>query len=453
MIFSIKLIGEKRNEKASKNIIKSIFLILFLFILLRIKFRLSDKERVNLDPTYKKVEEFEKSNEKSFFISFFIESEISEIKQFRKYNSKNELIDKGDLKNFHKNNNPEVSVIITVYNEADCFYKGLRSVQNQSLKNLEIIIVDDHSSDNSVDKIEKYQKEDNRIILLKHSSNYGKIKSRSDAISLAKGKYITIIDGDDALAKKNILFNSLSIAKIGNLDIIEFKFIPFYKGHRTNEKNAVDKIENIYIHTQRLCHWHKSNRIIYQPELKHKFINLTQIPSVINRNIWQKLIKNDIFKKVVEYIGPKYIEAFMLLYEDTIMAVSLFIISKSYYVMKDIGYYYSRGECLGCAVINKKCIANNNKDNIQSDSMKYIYFLSEKLSNNRFNGLLIYNELLDIINSIFSFEENIKIDLVYIYEILDYILKKFKFYNTNQKDIIINFTKRLNGKEKFTKNL
>ena len=58
-----------------------------------------------------------------------------------------------------------------MYNQAHCIYKGLRSVQNQSLKNIEIIIIDDCSEDNSTDVIKEYQKEDPRIILIIHDAN------------------------------------------------------------------------------------------------------------------------------------------------------------------------------------------------------------------------------------------------------------------------------------------
>ena len=408
------------------------FLILFLLILLILKYSLDTIPKKNLNPIYNKIEEYQKSTEKSFFSTFFIESDISMIKEFRKNNVNDVLINKDDLMNFKSNKNPEVSVIITVYNQADCFYKGLRSVQNQSLKNIEIIIVDDCSTDNSAYKTEKYQKEDNRIIFLKHMINYGTMKSRADAIKLAKGKYITIIDGDDALATKNILLNSLNIANIGNLDIVEFKFISFYKTRVIREKNNVDRIKNIY------------GRIIYQPELKSKFIKLDKLPCVINRNIWQKLIKNDIFKKVLEYIGPKYTEDFILVFEDTIMAVSLFIISKSYYLMKDIGYYRTRGECSKCELNDKTCILDYTKkfyDSIQLDFMKYIQFLSEKLRNNRFNCQVIYNELFAIIHD--NFERTINIDIRYINNTLDYILKKFTFYSKYQKDRIINLKYKL----------
>ena len=131
--------------------------------------------------------------------------------------------------NFEKNEDPEISVIITVYNQANQFYAALRSVQNQSLKNIEIIIIDDCSLDNTTKVIKKYMAEDKRIIYLKHDNNDGKIKSRSDGIRIAKGKYITIIDGDDALSNSNILNNSLIIAKIANLDIVQFRDVFFRK--------------------------------------------------------------------------------------------------------------------------------------------------------------------------------------------------------------------------------
>ena len=55
-------------------------------------------------------------------------------------------------------------------------------------------------------------------------SNNGKIKSRSDAVKIAKGKYITIVDGDDALCHRNVLYNSLSILNMANLDVVEFRY-------------------------------------------------------------------------------------------------------------------------------------------------------------------------------------------------------------------------------------
>ena len=169
----------------------------------------------NFDFKYKKIKEFEDSSFKSFIKNFFT-NQISDMKKFREINCKNILLNNIS---FHKNEYPDVSIIITVYNQANCFHSALRSVQNQSLKNIEIIIIDDCSLDNSAEEIEKYMKEDNRIIFLKHESNDGKIKSRSDGIRMAKGKYITIIDGDDSLSDENILYNSFTIASLADLDV------------------------------------------------------------------------------------------------------------------------------------------------------------------------------------------------------------------------------------------
>ena len=65
-------------------------------------------------------------------------------------------------------------------------------------------------------------KKDKRIILIEHDIKEGTMKNRVDGIRKAKGKYITIVDGDDALIHKNILKNVFDIATLGDLDVVEF---------------------------------------------------------------------------------------------------------------------------------------------------------------------------------------------------------------------------------------
>ena len=127
---------------------------------------------------------------------------LEEIDKFRQYNCDKKFIE--PFPKFEKSENPLITVIITTHNQAHIIHKSLKSVQNQSVKNIEIIIVDDCSRDNTTETINEYQKEDPRIVLLTHDMNEGSIKSRTDGVRLAKGKYITIIDGDDALAHKDI---------------------------------------------------------------------------------------------------------------------------------------------------------------------------------------------------------------------------------------------------------
>ena len=146
----------KENKKYKKiyNVIITIFVLIF--------FHQYEIHRCNsLDKTMLKIKQFENSYSKSFVNNFFMKTDIEESIKYREINENNILIDHYI---YQGNEEPDISVIITVYNQANCFYKVLRSVQNQSLKNIEIIIIDDCSLDNTTEVIENYMKEDKRII-------------------------------------------------------------------------------------------------------------------------------------------------------------------------------------------------------------------------------------------------------------------------------------------------
>ena len=92
--------------------------------------------------------------------------------------------------------NDKVSVIIPVYNIEKILPQCLKSVINQSHKNLEIILVDDGSTDSSGKICDEYQKKDNRIMVI-HKKNEGVSNARNDALDIATGVYIYFIDSDD----------------------------------------------------------------------------------------------------------------------------------------------------------------------------------------------------------------------------------------------------------------
>jgi len=418
-----------------KQKIFNILIISLIFTFLCIHIFFKDK---SLEPIYLKIKGFEDSYSNSFIKSFF-ENPISEMKKFRELNFKNSFFYSSDNK---KNENPDISVIITVYNQAHCFHGALRSVQNQSLKNIEIIIIDDCSLDNITEVIKNYTKEDKRIIYIRHESNDGKIKSRSDGVRMAKGKYITIIDGDDALSNDNILFKSFTIANLSNLDVVEFEHAFFkkknYKGKNLNYRN----IKNLY------------HRIIYQPELTFKFIDLKGPDSnagYANRNIVSKLIKKKIFKNVLEYIGNKYTEDYLLDHEDTIMAVSLFNIAESYYFMNECGYYVANNECDNSFLIPtiKICKPKSFKINNELDSIKYLNFLLDKSKGNEIENELIYKELITI-DYYKKLDKLINKDFSYVYFILDKIYESNSNY-IKRKNRIFKIKDRLLKKESFIK--
>lgn len=106
-----------------------------------------------------------------------------------------------------------VSILMPVYNGSAFLDRSIGSVLKQSYANWEIIIVDDHSSDNSSEVVKKYLN-DKRIILKQNDCNKGIAASRNLALKQAKGDFIAILDQDDEwlpqkLEKQMRLFNSL----------------------------------------------------------------------------------------------------------------------------------------------------------------------------------------------------------------------------------------------------
>lgn len=90
----------------------------------------------------------------------------------------------------------KVSVIIPVYNGEKYLEKCLDSVINQSYKDLEIIVINDGSVDNTLKLLKEYQKKDNRIIII-DKKNEGQAIARNIGLSKSTGKYVTFIDSDD----------------------------------------------------------------------------------------------------------------------------------------------------------------------------------------------------------------------------------------------------------------
>ena len=90
-----------------------------------------------------------------------------------------------------------VSIITPVYNASRFIDETIKSVQAQTYKEWEMILVDDCSTDNSYDIIKKYSKDDERIKYIKLEKNSGAAVARNTAIANSKGRYIAFLDSDD----------------------------------------------------------------------------------------------------------------------------------------------------------------------------------------------------------------------------------------------------------------
>lgn len=125
----------------------------------------------------------------------------------------------------NKVNNPMISVIIPVYNVKNYLIQCVDSVINQSYKNLEIILVDDGSTDGSADICDELKLKDNRISVL-HKINGGLSSARNAALDIATGDYISFIDSDDVIHTD--MYTTLLDVIIKGYDIVECEATKFF---------------------------------------------------------------------------------------------------------------------------------------------------------------------------------------------------------------------------------
>lgn len=133
---------------------------------------------------------------------------------------------------------PKVSIIIPVYNLENYIEKTIRSLQALTYNNLEIVIVDDGSTDSSLSIIQKIASEDSRIIFVSQS-NGGAAKARNTGLTLATGEFITFVDGDDMLSPNAIADN------IGYFSNKEIDWVAF-SIRRTDAEGRCIQTKGIY---------------------------------------------------------------------------------------------------------------------------------------------------------------------------------------------------------------
>lgn len=118
--------------------------------------------------------------------------------------------------------NNKVSVIVPVYNAEKFLDRCLESIINQTYHNLEIIVINDGSSDNSLNICQKYEKNDNRILII-DSVNEGVSAARNKGIKKATGKYLAFVDSDDYI-EKNMIESLVKRQRETNADLVVCDF-------------------------------------------------------------------------------------------------------------------------------------------------------------------------------------------------------------------------------------
>ncbi len=137
---------------------------------------------------------------------------------------------------------PLVSVIIPVYNGADYFLEAIESVLHQTYPHVEIIVIDDCSTDNSVELIESVDADN--LTLIRNSNNLGVSASRNKGICSAKGKYIAFMDADDVSLPRRLECQVDLLERKSEIGLISSAYETFEedlsKGKRSLKKLPTD---------------------------------------------------------------------------------------------------------------------------------------------------------------------------------------------------------------------
>lgn len=219
---------------------------------------------------------------------------------------------------------PLVSVIIPVFNERKLLRECLNSVINQTLGNIEIIIVNDASTDGSQATIDEFQSIDDRIEIILHKTNRGLGESRNSGIAAAKGKYIFFLDSDDSLPADS-LEALTNVAETHKSEIVIGK---------TKSKRQIDRE---YVK----CDLYNISIMNY-PDLFY------------NHSAWNKLIsRQTLIDSGIRFLPPRYAE-------DILFSLKLNLGCKAISILNRVTYNYRWGRQLKSVTKDKVFDAQSN---------------------------------------------------------------------------------------------
>ena len=228
---------------------------------------------------------------------------------------------------------PKVSVIIPMFNCEKTIKPTLRSIQYQNMSKMEIILINDFSSDNTSKITMKLQKRDKRIKIINNQKNMGTLYSRCIGALAARGEYIFSIDNDDLFFNQDFLDFIYKKGKNENLDLIGFLTIDTW-----NYSAEITDMKEIYTYS------YPDGFYMEQPELSTWMIKFNNNFLVHNNMIWDKCIKSPVYKQSVNLFGINRYSTFLSWTEDTCMNFVIFNVAKNFKYFRQYGIFHFRSD-------------------------------------------------------------------------------------------------------------
>ena len=218
---------------------------------------------------------------------------------------------------FFNENKPKISIVIPTFNGEGYLKPVTRSIQNQNFREIEIIIVDDGSMDDTIRVIKELMEEDKRIKFIKNNKNRGTLYSKTRGVLNSKGKYVMTLDHDNFYANNNALSTLYYEAEKDNLDLLGFASITTQvEMHNLRKKNFVN-----YFKTS----------IIKKPNIKKRILGFNTEHSC--PFLCHYFIRKDLFLKVINQLGEEFINRNIDSHDDTII---MFLLSRNALSLKHL---------------------------------------------------------------------------------------------------------------------
>ena len=316
-----------------------------------------------------------------------------------------------DSKTIERSDKPDISIIISILYKSPEIIRSINSIQSQTFKNIEIIIVDDFSESNE-EILEQLYTSEPRLRLFKHLKKMGLWRSRMDGFLYSRGKYILHFDPGDILSDNFVLEDYYRFVSKYNLDTIRFSF--------TNPQN----LDNMKIYPTR------HTKIIYgRPDY-----NVHEYGYGI---IWNRLIRTSLFTKALDLIDIYLLNANKNLWEDIWWNDLIDRVSFSNLILNKLGHinYHDRNS------LKEIKISNNEEKDKTIREFIYNWFFDYELLPHDDNKTIIIDKLKEysqINNTFFNLQINLDYLNTYFPDYKQFLTKLFKdpFIQDEEKILI-----------------
>lgn len=246
----------------------------------------------------------------------------------------------------------KISILVAAYNVEKYISEALSSAVSQTMKDIEIVVVDDCSKDKTFEIIKKYAELDSRIKIVRHKENGGILRTRRDGFLNSTGDYIMFLDGDDALTLDACETAYKAITE-EQVDMLEFGYNVIFDTPTENneiwEQNLRNELRSLE---------HKAVSISKAGILDHKAAGGT-----VSTQLWNKIFKRTVLTNAAAHVPDEYLN----MADDVFFSFFIhFYVHKFTYIPKRL-YNYK----FGCGMSTTNKLSDSLLKSISK--MAYVY--------------------------------------------------------------------------------